>query len=357
MRQRFPLVMIIFLLIFMAGCAIGDSLIKTSPIITDTLTDYREAISEGGLVVHYIDVGQGDATLIQLFTGENILIDAGEVDKGLVVQEYLLAQGVEKIDYLIVTHPHSDHIGGLPVIIDNFAIGQIYMPKVVHNTTTYENLLLSIKNKGLKVTAAKAGIRLPTSEAFAISFLAPNADKYESLNNYSIVTKLEYQEHVFLFTGDAEPISGREIINNNYDIRAQVLDIAHHGSTNSLSSKEFLQRVNPDIAVISVGSDNSYNHPHAEILEILQEMGVNILRTDQDGNIIIVSDGEKFTINKNIVLNNDKTFTAKYIGNKNSKVFHLPTCGSLPSEKNRIYFTSRDEALANGYKPCGQCQP
>ncbi len=357
MRSRFSLIILILFLVFMAGCGLFDNIDKAPPITSDQLTDYREAISDGGVIVHYIDVGQGDAILIQLSTGENILIDAGEVDKGQVVLDYLMANQVNTIDYLIATHPHSDHIGGLPLIVDNFDIGQIYMPRVVHNTTTYENLLLSIKNKGLKVTATKAGMALPTEDLFEINFLAPNADDYDNLNDYSIVTRLKYKEHAFLFTGDAQSVSGLEIINNNHDIKAHVLDVAHHGSTNSLTSESFLHRVNPDIAVISVGRDNSYNHPHAEILEILQEMQVDILRTDLDGNIIIVSDGEKFTVNKNVTFLNDLVGEAKYIGNRNSKVFHLTTCASLPNEKNRVYFTSKKDAITKGYRACGQCQP
>lgn len=371
MRNKFTLIILTIFLLFIAGCAGGGDTPKvrptpdteTSPVFSDTIEDYQYTISDGGVIVHYIDVGQGDATLIQLSTGENILIDAGEADKGEVVLEYLQANKVEEINYLIATHPHSDHIGGMALIVDNFKIGQIYMPKVIHNTETYENLLLGIKNKGLKVTAAKAGIKLPM-ELFDISFLAPNSDNYESINDYSVVTRLKYKDHVFLFTGDAEAISGQEILDYNHDIKAHVLDVPHHGSNNSLLGKKFLNKVRPQIAVISVGKDNRYNHPHPEILEKLNEIGVEVLRTDLDGNMVIISDGEKFTINKNVnvgskaePINKVDTNGEDFIGNKNSKVLHLSSCNSLPIEKNRYYFKSRQEAIDQGYKPCEQCKP
>ncbi len=326
--------------------------------------DKKETYSKvaGNLVVHYIDVGQGDAIFIELPSDENILIDAGEIDKGEQVLNYLKTQGVTKIDHLVATHPHSDHIGGMKTIVENLDIGKVYMPRASHATQTYENLLLSIKNKGLKITEAKAGVVLETSHLCPAEFIAPNSSSYKSINDYSAVLKLKYQEHIFLFTGDAEAVSGQEILVKGIDIKAQFLDVPHHGSTNSLLTKEFLKKVSPEVAVISTGKDNSYGHPHQEILDMLDESGVQVLRTDLEGNIVISSDGEKFTINNNAALDEEpgagiSSPPEGYIGNKNSKVLHLPTCKNLPLEHNRKYFAGKAEAVEEGYKLCTNCKP
>lgn len=359
-------------LLFLAGCSVdrvdGPTTIKESEVETviseDAVDNYSETIADGGLVVHYIDVGQGDAIFIQLSSGENILIDAGDVDKGDIVLNYLRLHQVERIDFLIATHPHSDHIGGMTTIVDALEIGKVYMPKTTHTTQTYENLLLSIKNKGLKISEAKAGVKLDTDDLFTANFVAPLGSGYESINDYSAVLKLIYKNHSFLFTGDAEDVTGQEILGANTDIKAQVLDVPHHGSTNSIMSKDFLKAVSPQIAVISLGKDNRYGHPHQEVLHMLDEAGVRVYRTDIDGNIVIISDGNQLTINtSNQIINKNSPneelvdSSNEFIGNKNSKVFHVPTCRNLPLEKNRQYFASKNKALDSDYRPCKECQP
>lgn len=383
--------LIIFLLV-LSGCTAVDNNNKNNnqeniPAISETLkTDskiefqknasenHREFTSNGGLIVHFIDVGQGDSILIELSSGENILIDAGDSDKSELVLNYLKANQVEHIHYLIATHPHADHIGGMPTVINNLSIGKVYMPKATHTTQTYENLLLSIKQKGLKILEAKAGVELGVSDMFNASFVAPNSSSYESLNDYSAVLKLSYKNHTFLFTGDAEDVSGQEILQAGHDIRAHIMQVPHHGSSNSALNKTFLQAVSPAIAVISVGADNRYGHPHKQTLELLENEGVHILRTDIDGTIIIISDGNKLIINQNIKLDNEKAgnvntditknndkihdeISVEYIGNKNSKVFHLPSCRSLPAEHNRIYFKAKEDAIEKDFRPCGNCNP
>lgn len=373
-RNRLLILITLILSIFLlAGCGIDADNNSTNISQPDQVTilpgesvdNYIEQIADGGLAVHFIDVGQGDSIFIQLSSGENILIDAGEVDKGEVVLNYLRAHQVEKIDYLIATHPHSDHIGGMKTIVDTLEIGKVYMPRTSHTTQTYENLLLSIKNKGLKISEAKAGVKLDTDDSFPAFFVAPQGAGYESLNDYSAVLKLSYKNHSFLFTGDAEDVSGKEILASNIDIKAQVLDAPHHGSSNSALDKEFLQAVSPQIAVISLGQDNSYGHPHEEILHLLDSAGVKVYRTDIHGNIVIISDGEQIVIdtekrsaeNENAPNEKSAVTSEEYIGNKNSKVFHKLSCQNLPLEKNRYYFKSRAEALENGYRPCKECQP
>ena len=239
------------------------------------------------LKVHFLDVGQGDSIFIELPTNETILIDASIKDASNKIINYLREENVSKIDYVFATHPHSDHIGGMSAVIKAFDIGQIYMPKAVTTTKTYENLLLTIKDKNLKIKAAKAGNTIIDTDDLKLVVLAPNQDSYESLNNYSIVLKLTYKEKSFLFTGDAETLSEKEITG---DVEADVLKVGHHGSRTS-TSQAFLNKVNPSYAVISVGLNNDYKHPHQEVLDRLEKKNIKIYRTDQNGDIIFTTDG------------------------------------------------------------------
>lgn len=239
------------------------------------------------LKVHFLDVGQGDSIFIELPTNETILIDASIKDASDKIINYLKEEKVSKIDYVFATHPHSDHIGGMSAVIKAFDIGQIYMPKAVTTTKTYENLLLTIKDKNLKIKTAKAGNTIIDTDDLKLVVLAPNQDSYESLNNYSIVLKLTYKEKSFLFTGDAETLSEKEITG---DVEADVLKVGHHGSRTS-TSQSFLNKVNPSYAVISVGLNNDYKHPHQEVLDRLEKKNIKIYRTDQNGDIIFTTDG------------------------------------------------------------------
>lgn len=239
------------------------------------------------LKVHFLDVGQGDSIFIELPTNETILIDASIKDASDKIINYLKEEKVSKIDYVFATHPHSDHIGGMSAVIKAFDIGQIYMPKAVTTTKTYENILLTIKDKNLKIKTAKAGNTIIDTDDLKLVVLAPNQDSYESLNNYSIVLKLTYKEKSFLFTGDAETLSEKEITG---DVEADVLKVGHHGSRTS-TSQAFLNKVNPSYAVISVGLNNDYKHPHQEVLDRLEKKNIKIYRTDQNGDIIFTTDG------------------------------------------------------------------
>ena len=246
------------------------------------------AITPGeDLKVHFLDVGQGDSIFIELPTNETILIDASIKDASDKIINYLKEEKVSKIDYVFATHPHSDHIGGMSAVIKAFDIGQIYMPKAVTTTKTYENLLLTIKDKNLKIKTAKAGNTIIDTDDLKLVVLAPNQDSYESLNNYSIVLKLTYKEKSFLFTGDAETLSEKEITG---DVEADVLKVGHHGSRTS-TSQAFLNKVNPSYAVISVGLNNDYKHPHQEVIDRLEKKNIKIYRTDQNGDIIFTTEG------------------------------------------------------------------
>lgn len=241
--------------------------------------------------VNYIDVGQGDSELIQV-NGKNLLIDAGPNESIDKLMSYLNKQNIKKIDYVIATHPDEDHIGGMSSVIKKYDIGEFYAPKKLTNTRTFENMVTSLKSKNLKINAGKAGMDLDLGKNVTCQMLAPNNDKYKDTNNYSIVIKITYGESKFLFTGDAEKISETEMLSKNFDLSADVLKVGHHGSSSS-SSKEFLDKVNPKIAVISCGKNNKYGHPHHETLTELKNRKVQIYRTDVDGSIVLLSDGKK----------------------------------------------------------------
>ena len=246
----------------------------------------------GDMIVHFLDVGQGDSTFIELPNKETMLIDAGEESEKEKVEEYIKELGYTKINYIIGTHPHTDHIGSLPYIIEKFETEKIYLPKAESNTKKYEELLLSIKNSGHSVTSAEAFKYLHKDDNLEMYFVAPNSKNYKDLNNFSAVLKIDYAEVSFLFMGDAEKLSENEI---KSDIKADVIKIGHHGSDTS-SGERFIKKVNADYGIISVGEDNQYNLPKKEVIKSWEDEGTEIYRTDKNGNILIKTDGTKIEI-------------------------------------------------------------
>lgn len=244
------------------------------------------------LKVHYLDVGQGDSIFIELPNNETMLIDAAESYQSENIINYLKNLNYQKIDYVIGTHPHTDHIGGLKDIINTFEIGKIYMPKVVSTTKTYESLLMAIKDKNLKINTAKAGISIIDTDALKINILAPNNSTYTELNNYSVVTKITYGTTKFLFMGDAEKLSENEI---KEDVTADVIKIGHHGS-NTSSSIDFIKKVNAKYGIISVGLNNKYNLPKEETITNWENSGTKIYLTSTNGTIRASSDGTNIKI-------------------------------------------------------------
>lgn len=238
--------------------------------------------------VIYVDVGQGDCEIIRLADGRNILIDAGTDEGEAELIEKIKKYDIEKFDVVIATHPHEDHIGGMDAVINSFDIGCVYMPDAVTGTDTYEQLLDSIENKNVEVKKAKAGVSVINEENISMVFVAPNSDKYEDLNNYSAVLKFTYGDCSFLFTGDAEKLSENEMLENSRNVSADVLKVGHHGSSTSSGTK-FIDAVNPKYAIIGVGADNEYGHPHDETEEVLKN--VKVYRTDLHGDITAVCDG------------------------------------------------------------------
>ncbi len=248
-----------------------------------------EFVAQEDLSIDFIDVGQADSILVRN-QDKVMLIDAGTNEAGETVVNYLKNLGITKIDYLIGTHPHEDHIGGLDDVINNFDIGQIYMPKIETTTKTFEDVLEAIENKNLTVTAPNKGDKIELGQAVGEFMTEPILDK-DNLNVSSLVLRLEFGNTSYLFMGDAEE-------ENEETIRwpkTDVLKVGHHGSSTS-SSESFLEQVEPQYAIIMAGKDNSYGLPTQETIDKLNNMGSEIYRTDEDGTIQMTSDGNTIEI-------------------------------------------------------------
>lgn len=309
LKKRLLILMAVLLLL--TGCGTTTNDISPTPTAepTATVTPSPTPVAEvpeitkpaekpqenSAIEIHFLDVGQADSILVKTPDGKSMLIDAGNNADGQEVVSYIKKQNISRIDVLVGTHPHEDHIGGMDNVINSFDIDRIYMPKVSHTTRTYEDVLTAIKNKGLKVTSPAPGTSFSLGEA-KCTILAPNSDNYDDLNNFSIVIKLEYGNISFLFTGDAEEVSEREMLSKSFDLSADVLKIGHHGSSSS-TSPDFLKKVSPKYAVISAGKGNDYGHPSSEVMNRLKNANIPVYRTDENGTIVCTSDGKSIKFN------------------------------------------------------------
>lgn len=255
-------------------------------------TPISDAVAEGEAKVHFIDVGQGDSELI-VTENKAILIDSGEWQYAGTVSQYIKALGIDKLDYVICTHPHSDHIGSMYSVIAEIDTDTVIMPRVqesmIPTTKTYTRLLESIEDNDIKVQYADPGSKITLEEGCYIEILSPVED-YDDLNNYSIACRFIHGGNVFLFTGDIEKKAESDILNFGADVRADVIKVPHHGSSTS-SSYAFVKAVNPKYAVFEVGSPNDYGHPHKETVETYTAQGCVFLRTDVNGSIVFTSNG------------------------------------------------------------------
>lgn len=247
---------------------------------------------EGYLNLYFIDVGQGDSILIQTPTGKTMLVDAGGTKSG-EVEYWLDFAEVDKLDVVVATHPHEDHIGYMDEIIEKYDIGSFYMPKVSHTTQAFNNMANALKAKGIKATEAKAGVSIPLDDEVTCNIVAPVSTSYDDLNNYSAVIHLTYKNTSVLLTGDAETLSENQILAMGTNVKSDILKVAHHGSSTS-SSESFLKAVSPNYAIISVAEENDYGHPHKETLDKLQEYIQYPLLTSECGTIWFKSNGDEW---------------------------------------------------------------
>lgn len=248
----------------------------------------------GDLVVHFLDVGQGDSILIE-FRDKTMLIDASERGMADRIIAYLGDQNVERLDVVVATHAHSDHIGGLRDVISAYPVGEFVDAAQPHSTATYENLLALIEEEGIPYTAAERGQTIALDPDLEILILNPAAEPIGDINQDSVVLKVTYNEISYLFVGDAEKPAEESMMEAGLDLDADVLKVGHHASRYG-SSAEFLSAVSPAISVIQVGADNSYGHPHEEAVERIEATGSRIYRTDLDGTVVVATDGTKLTV-------------------------------------------------------------
>lgn len=282
------LILIISLIVF--GILTG---LKESNQI-DNISQQDFINSNSFLKVYYLNVGEGDCIIVQQ-DNESMLIDAGNHSDSSKIKSYIDNLGIKSFNYVIGTHIHADHIGSMSEIIRSYDIKKFYFPKEIGTTKTFENLVDTLKEKKLNISVPEVGetFNLGTAEC---TVLAPNSTSYEDPNNYSIVLKITFGTRSFLFMGDAEAISEKEILKNNKQLlKADVLKIGHHGSKSSTSSA-FLKAVSPTYAVISVGAENDYGHPNDNVLKRLKKNKVKVLRTDKNETIVATTDGTNLSI-------------------------------------------------------------
>ncbi len=268
---------------------------ETSEIETET------SESTKNIIIRYIDVGNADCNLIQFPNGENMLIDGGNVPDGNDVCTYLSSIGVERLDYIVGTHPHEDHIGGLVDVINNFDIGTVYMPRIpdkyVPTTKVYQNLLTAIANKNLTVISPNPRDSIFAGDAEVVFMNDISDIDSSNINEYSIVLKVEYGNNRFIFTGDAEAVNEKTILNqfSKNELKCDILKIGHHGSSTS-NTKNWLKTLSPKYAYIPCGADNKYGHPHDETVKALNSLNVEYYRADQNGTMIVTSNGNDISI-------------------------------------------------------------
>lgn len=379
-----------------------DELSTTQPETTQPTAD--DPVSpDGGFAVHFIDVGQADASLV-ICDGKAMLIDGGNADDSNLIYTYLKKQGIAHLDYIVATHAHEDHAGGLSGALNFATVGTVFSPVTSYSSKAFQNFVKNVEKQGKSLTVPYVGQTFSLGSA-TCRILAVNTTS--DTNNSSIVLRIVYQDTSFLFTGDAEREVEEIMIDRGEPLSATVLKVGHHGSDTS-SSYAFLWNVMPRYAVISCGKGNSYGHPHDEPLSRLRDADVQVFRTDLQGDIVCTSNGSavSFSVTRNrdadvfAEIGGNSTQTAPpvntdppqtdppetnppetdppatnppaadspadtplgtdYILNTNSRKFHYPDCHSAAkiSEKNKAYFTgTREELIAQGYSPCGNCDP
>ena len=381
-----PIALFALLFLLVGGC--GNSASAGTISEKQQIKETTAQVSQKGILeVHFIDVGQGDATFLKC-GNQTMLIDAGPDNVGTALQYYLTGQNVERLDYVVITHPDADHIGGMDVILTKFDCAKVFMTEDEpdQEPSAYRDLKEALRNKSYRTISPKVGDEYALGDA-KISFLGP-AEHASTDNDNSLICLVKYGRNTFLFTGDAESAEEKTIISQG--ITVDVYQVGHHGSETS-SSKELLDKIDPTYAVISCGEKNSYGHPHRSVLDRLQKKGISVFRTDEQGTIIASSDGKEIKWNTkpsktwapgivpinltaepnttNVPISRNTTpeeeqnapFTdVSYVLNTNTKKFHLPNCSSVSDikEKNKKEVNwSRDDIIDAGYDPCKRCNP
>lgn len=350
----------LFLILSLLLCGCAE--VQTPQTAIPAATTLPTAVSSDEvLTVHYIDVGQADSILLEC-GGEYMIIDGGNREDGQLVVSYLEQQGVEELSAVVCTHSHEDHVGGLPSVLAVYPTAAVYAPTRTYSSKIFDDFVYYTDQQGLEITIPAPGDEWMLGEA-QVTVLGPT-QSYADPNDTSIVLRVDYGETSFLFTGDMETGAENDMMDywsDNMDIfNVDVLKVGHHGS-NTSTGYRFLYQVDPTYGVISVGEGNSYGHPHDEPMSRLKDAGVTLFRTDELGHVIATSDGTAitFTWNNQSAQPEDvepaETTATVFIGNKNSKKLHSDDCANLPKEENQVIFDSYQDAIDQGYTPCGSC--
>lgn len=349
---------------------------------------------DGEMMIHFIDVGQADAAVI-LCGGQTMMIDGGNAEDSSLIYSYLKnTLGVSHIDYMIATHPHEDHIGGLSGALNACTVGEIFSPVTEYDSKVFMNLVKYAGKQGKTLTVPEVGQTVSLGQA-RVQFISP-AKQYEGTNDQSIVVRITFGATSFLFTGDAEWEAEHDMVDSGYRLDATLLKVGHHGSSSS-TNYAFLREVMPEYAIISVGEDNAYGHPTAETLSRLRDVGAEVCRTDEMGSIVVRSDGKELSVytgdawkyieatiapsasatqappavqrTPSVTVRQESASGAAppppnssmsvYVGDKESKVFHYTGCAqaALIDPANKVNLPSRTIAGAHEYIPCEKCRP
>ena len=343
--------------------------------------------TQATLTAYFFDVGQGDSEFVVLPGGETLLIDAGTSDAAQGLVDDIEWLGFDRIDYLVATHPHEDHIGGMPEVFEAFEVGEVWAPEVAHDTQAFEEFLDSVEDEGLSINAAVAGSRVYDGDGCTVDILSPSQGaSYDDLNDWSAVVRVAYGSTSMLFTGDAsaavlEPLSVGHV---------DVLKVSHHGSDTG-TTPSLLSQLTPTVAVIEVGAGNSYGHPTQETVDELAAAGARVWRTDQDGSVYAVSDGTSVSIMSTSGSAQSSTeiaaqeaaaqaaaaqaaaeqeaariaaeqAAAAQAADPSSQTVYITNTGEKYHRDGCRYLKSRIEttlgaAVAQGYKPCKVCNP
>jgi beta-lactamase superfamily II metal-dependent hydrolase len=315
------------MLIVLISCTVTVACISSVvfPVLGNNQTHLAE--NEGNLSVYFLNVGQGDATLFMV-DGKTILIDAGTVDKGDRIVTDLKTLGIRRIDLLVATHPHSDHIGGMEKVLTAFPVGQVLDSGLPHSSPLYKGFLETVDRNNIPYRVAEQGQTIAVGPVLRLFVLAPPGQRDgDDPNINSVVLRISYGMIDFLMTGDVSGDGEDALLTYGYPLDAEILKVAHHGSSSS-TSPEFLGRVRPEMAIISLGADNPYGYPHTETHNLLQKNGVAIYRTDIDGTIVVRTDGMSYSVKTE---KNDRGIWTVPVMNGTARPFPVITIPSFPT--------------------------